>query len=139
MLKPQSFCKNISKNIKSIGEYSCLAMCYLYCVTHSTDAAYYIDTVNRAIDKKVIGEDCLVFNASEFIKFVTGQDWSVTKKSVSSVSDIKQDTPVRYLAKGHGGHWVVVNNGKIVFNSLDWSYNVANGVPIEARVLKKLS
>lgn len=128
MIYPQSFAKDVAKNIDAIGKYGCLAMCYLYCVGIQGNAADYITILNNAINNHIIDSDCFIPSASKFLKWVTGKDYEVTKKQFSDLSKIKEPAPVRYTYNG-AAHWVVIQNGKVVFNSLINSQCVNKGKP----------
>ena len=52
-----------------------------------------------------------------------------------TIKDIKEKTIVRFT-RGKLGHWVVVENGEVVFNSLSYSRCVEEGNPSECRILK---
>lgn len=134
---PQTTAAEIAENAKEIGKNSCLAMCYIYCAGIDPDNEIeYIRTVNNAINAGILEKDCTVKDAERFLMWLTGRKTAVAKKTVSDIKDIKSPTPVRYKADGMGGHWVVVEDGKIVFNSITNSLNVTKGKPVEARVIK---
>lgn len=124
----------VAKYIKAIGDYACLAMCYLYCVGIDGDAADYCMTVANAIDyssklpqdKQFIDSECTVLDAPAFLEHETGRHFKVLKKEYSDISEIKEPTPVRFSYNGYS-HWVVVENGQIVFNSLANSNCVNKG------------
>ena len=127
----------LSENIKEIGKNACLAMCYLYCAgIDPQNEIEYLRLVNSAIKEHILEKDCTVKDADLFLKWITGRKTTVIKKTVASIKNIIEPTPVRYVAKGYSGHWVVVENGKIAFNSLANSVNVTKGEPVEARVIK---
>lgn len=127
----------LSENIKEIGKNACLAMCYLYCAgIDPQNEIEYLRLVNSAIKEHILEKDCAVKDADLFLKWITGRKTTVIKKTVASIKNIIEPTPVRYVAKGYSGHWVVVENGKIAFNSLANSVNVTKGEPVEARVIK---
>lgn len=134
---PQTTALEIADNIKEIGKNACLAMCYIYCAGIDPDNEIeYIRIVNNAIKAGIIAKDCTVTDAERFLQHITGRKTTVVKKSVFDYAHLKEPTPVRFKADGLAGHWVVVENGKIVFNSLANSINVAKGKPIEARIIK---
>ena len=137
MKYPQSIALAISDNIKEIGKNGCLAMCYIYCAgVGQENELEYIRIVNDAIKANILEKDCTVKDADAFIKWLTGRKVTVVKKNISDISQIKEPAPVRFKADGLDGHWVVVENGKIVFNSLLNSLNVTKGTPVEARIIK---
>lgn len=123
---PQTFAMDVAKNIKAIGEYGCLAMCYLYCVGIDGDCSDYIRSVSNAMNQGLLDSECTVLDASKYLEYFTGRKFKVSKKNVKDISEITSPTPVRYKYNGHC-HWVVVENGKIVFNSLANSQCVTKG------------
>lgn len=110
-------------------------MCYLYCmgIIPETDGEM-IKHVSTAMDKGLLDEECTVLNASSLLRHFTGHDFHVEKKAITSINEIVEPTPVRY-SYGDKGHWVVVQNGKIVFNSIEDSVCVIYGRPTEARII----
>lgn len=131
---PQTFALKVAKNIKAIGDSSCLAMCYLYCVGIDGDASDYCMTISNAMeysaklpeDKQFLNADCTVLDAAAFLEFETGKHFKVLKKEFNDISEIKEPTPVRFSYNGYS-HWVVIEDGKIVFNSLANSNCVNKG------------
>lgn len=112
-------------------------MCYIYCTGVNPDNEMeYIKIVNRAINEGILDKDCTVLDAEKFILWLSGRRVSVQKKKIDKIIEIENSTPVRYAMEGRAGHWVVVENGKIVFNPLLNSINVSKGKPIEARIIK---
>lgn len=140
MLYPQSFAIEVCRNVENIGLYGCLAMCYMFCVGIDGTADNYILSVSQAIDycrrlpekDKFIDTDCTILNASKYLEYLTGKRFDVTKKQIDDISKIKEPTPVRYSYNGHS-HWVVVENGHIVFNSLINSQCVSKGKPAQVK------
>lgn len=112
-------------------------MCYIYCAgIDPNNEIEYIRIVDNAIKNNVLEKDCTVKSAEKFLQYITGKKTVVIKKSITDIKDIKNLTPVKYKVDGLQGHWVVAENGKIVFNSLANSINVEKGKPTEARVIK---
>ena len=143
MKHPQSYLTKILKYGEIIYKYGCLAMCYLYCMGIDVDSM--IEILVDILDKNKpqetgLDSDCTVNNAVQFIYYVSGRKVNVFKEN-PPLKEIKAFTPVRFT-KDNNNHWVVVKNGKIVFNSLEWSNCVENGKPIPlindpyARVIK---
>ena len=94
--------------------------------------------VSDLIDSGFLEDDCSVKDASKMLSHLTGKHITVTKKDITDISEIKKATPVKFYYKGYTPHWVVVENGKIVFNSIIKSYSVDNGTPVSARIIKGL-
>lgn len=112
-------------------------MCYIYAVGVKATELQYIELVNDAIEQKILADDCTVINAELYLKWLTGRNFNVTKFNISKLSDVKSVAPVRYDYNGHS-HWVVVKDGKIVFNSLKESVCVKKGKPTTARIISKV-
>ena len=118
-----------------IGKYGCLAMCYLYCMGICPESeGEMIRHVSAAMDKGLLDHECTVLDASALLEHFTGKKWRVEKKACTDIDEIKEATPVRFDYNGKG-HWVVVEDGRIVFNSLADSVCVAKGHPTTARVI----
>lgn len=131
MMFPQSYATKFFNGV-------CLALCYLYCSEKKVDSELEATLLClNALDKGLLEEDGTVKSAYDLLKFYDGNSYDVFKKDISSISDIKEPTPVRYYAKGFIPHWVVVENGKIVFNPLLNSNSVNKGRPETARIIKK--
>lgn len=127
--------KNPQTRAEIIGKYGCLAMCYLYCVGICPESeGEMIKHISGAMDKGLLDEECTVLNAGKLLEHFTGKRFFVEKKTISDIKKIKEATPVRYVYNGKG-HWVVVEDGKIVFNSIANSVCVKNGKPDSARVI----
>lgn len=137
MKHPQTTANELSENIKSIAKYGCLAMCYIYCAGIDEDNEIeYLRIVYNGIRNGILDKDCTVKDAEKFLFWITGRKVTVSKNNVQDISEIKNIAPVRFVAEGYGGHWVVVQNGKIVFNPLTDSVNVNKGKPVETRTIK---
>lgn len=114
----------------------CLFYSYLYCVgiefVNAEDAFEEADKRRR---QGILADDGTVLDAEKLLGASTGQRMSVTKKDITSIDGIRNRTPVRYDYNGHS-HWVVVENGRIVFNSIENSQCVKYGKPVTARIIK---
>lgn len=123
---------------ETIGKYGCLAMCYAFCLGIEPELdSEYIRIVSDAMDKGILDEECTVLDASKYLQYLSGKRWNVSKVDLISpaqIAEIKQRTPVRFDYNGRS-HWVVVENGQIVFNSLEKSNCVAFGKPTTARYI----
>jgi len=132
MIYPQTIAEELnklSKNLPSIAKYGCLAMCYLYCVgIEDTTGLEYIRILSDCMDKGILDNECTVLDAEKYLQYITGRKFKVSKKQFNDIKQIKQPYPVKYSYNGYS-HWVVVENGKIVFNSLLNSNCVNKGQP----------
>jgi len=119
--------------LESIGNYGCLAMCYLWTVgIEPLNAPSMAEYLSDAMLNGLLDKECTVLDADRFLLFFTGKKYRVQKKQISSIKTIKKATPVRYDYEGKS-HWVVVEDGKIIFNSLINSVCVSKGTPTTAR------
>ena len=130
---PQSYCKTMLKYLDVINKYGCLAMCYLYCmgIAPKNMIEILVDILEKNKPQETgLDADCTVLDAPKFIFYVSGRKVNVFKEN-PSLNEIKVPTPVRFSIDNiNHSHWVVVQKGKIVFNSLDYSNCVNNGRPI---------
>lgn len=125
--------------IENIGKNCCLVHCYIYCVGIAPSVSEYfritLNAITAGVDISGVAPDCTVENAELFLNWLTGKRWHVTKKLVSNIKNIKEPTPVQYKAIGYTPHFVVVENGEIVFDGYENSKSVALGDPASARVI----
>ena len=128
MIYPQTFASEVANNIDAIGKYGCLAMCYLYCVGIRDNALEYIRILSDCMNKGILDKECTVLDAQKFLRYVTGKEYEVTKKQYDDLKKITEPYPVKYSYNGRS-HWVVVEKGKIVFNSLINSQCITKGKP----------
>lgn len=122
---------------KSAGNGSCLALCYIRAAL-GKDATpqMMIDALYKAAERNIVNvkKDCFVEDAVSLMKVANSKKvYSVIKKDVSSIAGIKLGA-VRYSYNGYS-HWVLVEDGKIVFNSLEDSQSVKYGTPKESRLI----
>lgn len=95
-----------------------------------------IDSLYKAAERNIVNvkKDCFVEDAVALMKVANPKKvYSVIKKDVSSIAGIKLGA-VRYSYNGYS-HWVLVEDGKIVFNSLEDSQSVKYGTPKESRLI----
>ena len=128
---------SIQAFFKSAGEGSCLALCYIRAAL-GKDATpqMMFDALYKAAERNIINvkKDCFVEDAIALMKVANPKKvYSVIKKDVSSIAGIKLGA-VRYSYNGYS-HWVLVENGKIAFNSIDDSQCVKYGTVKEARLI----
>ena len=140
MNHPQTFAEELYKHfptekLKSIKDYACCVFTLIWWLGLDVSDIDAIMLVSDLIKSKALDVDCTVYWA-ECIKQITGRDLeSLEKKNITSIKNIKEKTIVRF-SRGNNGHWVGVENGKVVFNSLAFSRCVEEGKPTECRILK---
>lgn len=142
MFAVQTLAKRVASDAEAVGESGCLAACYGYIADKQDDAMRFLFRLCLARREGIIDKERTVYDATRFLNWWTRgkRKYKVTKVPIKNgdISHIKKATPVQYLAKGHGGHWVVVKDGKIEWNPLEHSYNVEHGVPVDSRVVEEV-
>ena len=140
MKNPQSLAEELYKHfhdqkLKAIKDYACCAFSLIYWLGIDCSDIDAIMLVSDLMNHKALDPDCTVYWA-ECIKQLTGREMeSLEKVQIKDLKKIKEKTIVKFT-NGKYSHWVVVENGKIVFNSLKYSNCVENGKPTEARIIK---
>lgn len=140
MKHPQTLAEELyphfpTPKLKSIKDYACCAFTLLWWLGIDCEDIDAIMTVSDLIKSHALDEDCTVYWGA-CIKQLTGRELeSLDKVPITSIKKIKERTIVRFM-RGKVGHWVGVENGKIVFNSLAYSKCVEEGKPTEARIIK---
>ena len=122
---------------KSAGNGACLALCYIRAALgKEATPQMMIDALYKAAERNIVNvkKDCFVENAIALMKEKKNKKvYSIIKKDVSSIAEIKLGA-VRYSYNGYS-HWVLVEDGKVIFNSLDDSQCVKYGTVKEARLI----
>ena len=122
---------------KSAGNGSCLALCYIRAALgKEATPQMMIDALYKAAERNIVNvkKDCFVEDAISLMKVANNKKvYSVIKKDVSYISGIKLGA-VRYSYNGYS-HWVLIEDGKVIFNSLEDSQCVKYGTPKEARLI----
>lgn len=127
--------RNPQTRAATIGRYGCLAMCYLWCAGIRPESdGEMIRLVSEAMDRGLLDDECTVLDAARFLEYFTGRRFRVEKRSVTGIDGIAGPAPVRFSHNGNG-HWVVVEGGRIVFNSIADSVCVSEGRPDSARII----
>lgn len=135
-MRIQSLCKRM-------GDYMCLAACYSWKVSRykfgeegSMIECKILHDIVEAYHKGILDDEITVLDAASFLELCNPHNkYEVEKKTITTIADIKEATPVRFDRNGYG-HWVVVENGKVVFDPLDDSKCVKFGVPTTARIIR---
>ena len=144
MKNPQTLAEELNKefpnpDLEMIGANACCALVLMWCLGIEPDDLEAIRTVQRMRKVQVLRNDCVVY-WYKAVPFLTGRELeNVEFKKITSLKGIKTRTPVLMAKPGNAegvGHWVGVENGRIRFNPKKYSVNVAEGKPVEMRVLK---
>lgn len=131
--------------LQNAADKFCLAITYLYLALHHDADETELSMLEPAVasmlvmaanDEEVLEEDGFVKDAEKLIFRSTGKKVSVTKKDITSVKDIPENTyaAVKFEYNGHA-HWVGFLGPKFLYNSLDFSNCFSYGKPTSARLL----
>ena len=140
MKHPQTLAEELYKHfptqkLKSIKEYACCAFTLIWWLGIDPSDIDAIMLISDLMNKKALDDECVVYWA-DCIKQLTGRDLeSLEKKKITTIKNIKEKTIVKFT-RGNCGHWVGVENGKVVFNSLSFSRCVEEGKATECRIIK---
>ena len=124
-----------NNKLAAIGKWGCCAFVLMWCLGIEPEDVEAVQTVSSLMSLGALDEECTVYWAKAIMKLTGREMQSLEKVSIKSLRGIKGRTPVLYSYNGKG-HWVGVENGKIVFNPLKESLCVKYGKPSEKRVLK---
>ena len=140
MKNPQSLAEELYKHfhdqkLKAIKDYACCAFSLIYWLGIDCSDIDAIMLVSDLMKHNALDVDCTVI-WSLCIKQLTGREMeSLEKVQIKDLKKIKEKTIVKFSNGGYS-HWVVAENGKVVFNSLKYSKCVSEGKPTEARIIK---
>lgn len=140
MKQGQTLAEELSKifpdeKLKIIAKEGCCAFCALW-VMGIEDPIEQIKIIGEELGNS-LKKDCTV-KWFEFFDKVAGREIDVEFrdiKSLKDVMDVKGKCIVRYDFNGLG-HWVGVEDGKVVYNPLEKSVCVERGKPAKARIIK---
>ena len=116
--------------------------CYAYCLTKLFRPEMRLPNVTTCIlhgwDKGLIDDDGFVKFPIKYITYILGiknyRDVKIVL--IDSIDDIKEPTIVEYSYNG-GSHFVIVKNGKVIFDPSGDSNSVKYGKPISYREFLK--
>lgn len=140
MKNPQTLAEELykhfpDKKLKAIKDYACCAFSLIWFLGLDPSDIDAIMLVSDLMNEKAIDDECVVYWAGCIKKIIGREMLSLEKKKITSIKNIKEKTIVKF-SRGNIGHWVGVENGKVVFNSLSFSRCVAEGKPTECRIIK---
>lgn len=137
---PQTRANVLAHFLNDIARGGCLAMCYIYVLTNGAiDTKTMIDWVLELREAGVLGADCYVNDFKKVARFVKEK---LGREIPCQLEWVKIDSIwgsgglviTKWKAQDNKtGHWVVMKDKKIIFNSLEKSHNVDVGDIVEAR------
>lgn len=130
---------NVSKcfpedaKLKTVANNMCLACCCLEImgIKDKNKLEIIVDEIGKGLDS-----ECTV-SWQPFFEHVSGRKVKVDFKPIKDLKelkDVKGPIPVRFDYNGDS-HWVLLENQKIKYNSLEKSECVNKGKPATARII----
>lgn len=131
---------------KSIGKNGCLAFVYANIVECINNEGWNPENfackmklfadVFDGIESKLLEEDCYVNDAEKYMHYLdNSHKYSVTKKDITSLSEVANSMGAVYFEYNGEGHWVGYAMGQIVFDSVTDSVCRKYGQPTKARIV----
>lgn len=131
-MKIQNFCK-------SVGNGGCLAMCYIKAALPDATPTMIFTALWTVAEKGIVdaADACYVKDAVKLMNTINpSKRYSVTKQKISSLSQLDGKLAAVNFKNGNFNHWVLVENNKIIFDSLEDSQCVKYGTPVDARIIE---
>jgi hypothetical protein len=129
----QDFCK-------SIGNGGCLAAVYVRAVLgEKATPTMMFDALWQAAKFNIIdaNDDCYVNDAVQLMGSINPyKRYSVEKLKITSIEELKGQLAAVNFQNGDFNHWVLVDKGEIIFDSLEDSQCVKYGKPTSSRIIK---
>lgn len=131
---------NIQTFFEKAGNGGCLAMCYIRAsLGEKATPTMIFDALWQAAENNIIdvNDDCYVRDAVQLMRLVNpSKRYTVTKQKITSLYELKGELAAVNFENNGYNHWVLVENGQIIFDSLDNSKCVKYGKPVDARLIK---
>lgn len=128
----QTFCEKAS-------EGACLAFCYIRAALGKVIPEKMFGILWDAADKNIIDENdnCYVKDAIALMRLANpNKKYAVMKKDITSLEELDGQLAAVSFKNGGYNHFVLVEKGQIIFDSLDNSLCVKYGKPTTARIIK---
>ena len=139
MKNPQSLAEELYKHfptpkLKAIKDYACCAFSLIYWLGIDCSDVDAIMLVSDLMKHNALDVDCTVYWAECIRQLTVREMESLEKVQIKYLKKIKEKTIVKFSNGGYS-HWVVCEHGKVVFNSLQYSNCVENGIATEAMII----
>lgn len=138
-MNPQSVAEELAQKfpdekLKTIAKYGCCAFTALWIMGIDKE----LESICLVADEmgKGLDNECTVY-WFDFFKHISGREIKVEFREIKKLSDlldVKGRCAVRFDFNGKS-HWVGVEKGKVVYNSLKHSVCVEKGKPTKARII----
>ena len=131
-MKIQTFCEKAR-------EGACLAFCYISAALGKVIPEKMFGILWDAAGKNIIdaNDNCYVNDAIALMKLANpNKKYAVIKKDITSLEELNGELAAVSYKNGGYNHFVLVEKGQIVFDSLDDSKCVKYGKPTTARIIR---
>ena len=128
---------NIQEKYATLLKNSCYAYCLCYLFDIERDEWSWLEHIAVGVKAKAIDEDCYINDPCKFINILTGDTKykNVKKVKITNILDLPKNQ--KYIVEYNwirGSHFVVVENGKVIFDPSGESESVKNGKPVSFRL-----
>lgn len=125
----------IQDKLKSMGEYACLALCYLEMVNVIDERKPFF--ILMGMKEGLLDDECTVINPNGFLELASGKKYNVTK-----VKTFDKDEAViaRFVRNGYN-HFVIINGKtkRVIYNTLEHSKCVELGEIESYRIIEEIN
>lgn len=126
--------RGVKVKIQSICETMAKGACLIFadCVLADIDPFLAVQKFNELVERRIIQDDCFVNDHEALIYFLSGKHFKYKRVEMPP-----KDKP--YIARyvfGNNSHFVVCENGRIIFDSLNDSKCAKYGKPTDFRVVE---
>lgn len=129
---------NIQDFMLSAGKGACLALCYIRtALGKDATPTQMFGALWKAVENGIVGEDMFVKDAIGLMMLTNpNKTYNVVKKNITTLNDLNGElAAVNFEHKGFN-HFILVENGNVLFDSLDDSKCVTYGKPTSARIIR---
>lgn len=119
--------RNIQEEMKELWGNSCYAWCLVWLYSEPSEITNMLNQIVKGIEKKYIDyPSCWVREPAKFVNMLLG--YSKFRDVEKVYFDPPFDTPVIVeWVNGHQSHFVVMKEGKVIFDPCGNSKTVRNG------------
>lgn len=119
----------LQDTFKSLANNSCLALVYSYYLSPYALRSQHMINVITGWRKDFIDDECTVVKPEDYLNLIDNMHRKFKVETVIGEPPIDGKAyPVMYSKnEGKTGHFVLMRNGRIIFDPLDYSTNVKMG------------
>lgn len=124
----------IQDKLKQMGEYACLALCYLEMVNIIDDRKPFF--ILMGMKEGYLDDECTVMKAEKFLELASGKKYKVIQ---TKTFDKDEAVIARFVRNGYN-HFAIINGKtkRVIYNTLEHSKCVELGTIESYRILEKI-